>query len=304
MKRLLDKLSASPSKQRAPSPDPDATKEPFPDGPLMLKDCPDANLDICFVHGLTGNRSSTWTADGHTEPWPKTLLSSEFPSARIFTWGYDAYVVRATVVSSNGLKEHATNLLADITDIRVSCPSRPLIFVAHSLGGLVCKRAVLLSQTHAESHLRTLFSALKGIVFMGTPHQGSWIADWSNIPAHALGIFKSTNKSLLRVLQTADEFLESIQSDFLNMVRYLPEHEARHLRLTCFYEELPLPIVGKVVSQTSATLVGYNLRSIHANHKDMVKFASAEDTGFKRVLAELQRWDANIRYFNFSLQSA
>lgn len=29
---------------------------------------PDATVDICFVHGLTGNRESTWTAAGQSEP--------------------------------------------------------------------------------------------------------------------------------------------------------------------------------------------------------------------------------------------
>ena len=27
---------------------------PFPDGVKVLYDCPDATVDICFVHGLTG----------------------------------------------------------------------------------------------------------------------------------------------------------------------------------------------------------------------------------------------------------
>ena len=272
-------------------------KETFADGVLMFKDCEDATLDVCFVHGLTGNRVSTWTASGATEPWPKTLLPSELPRSRILSWGYDAYVMRTGVSSSNGMKEHAANLLADIMDCRLDCRSRPLIFVAHSLGGLVCKRAILVSQNSAESHLRNLFSSLLGMIFMGTPHQGSWMADWSKMPAHALSIVKSTNTSLLRILNTEDEFLESIQNDFLNLIRYLPEHDGRQLRITSFYEELPLPLVGKVVSQTSATLPGYNSRSIHANHSNMVKFASTQDTGFRRVSAELCRWEREARHF-------
>jgi protein SERAC1 len=55
-------------------------------------------------------------------------------------------------------------------------------------------------------------------------------------------------------------------------------------------------VVGKVVSKEAATLEGYNPISIHANHRDIVKFGSAEDNGFKRLLGELIRWESQSRY--------
>lgn len=68
------------------------------------------------------------------------------------------------------------------------------------------------------------------------------------------------------------------------------QNAGQPLKVTCFFEELPLPGVGKVVSRDSATLAGHNSISIHGNHSNMVKFASAEENGFKRVLGELVRW--------------
>jgi protein SERAC1 len=130
---------------------------------------------------------------------------------------------------------------------------------------------------------------------MGTPHTGSWMAKWAKIPASALGIVKSTNTTLLKILETDDQLLESIQGGFLSMIRDLREGN-RRLEVTCFFEELPLPVAGKVVTKDSATFAGYNPISIHANHRDMVKFTSAEETGFKRLLGELIRWESEIRY--------
>jgi protein SERAC1 len=304
MRKFTERLR----KKTAAQPEPEAERSrlsspnrppiiPFPDGIRVLQECAVATVDVCFIHGLTGNRDSTWTAEGQSQPWPQALLGPRLNKARILTYGYDAYVVRKSVASSNRLIDHSTNLLNDLTTDRASSnndSSRPIIFVAHSLGGLVCKEAILLSRNNPEVHLKTIFDCTKGIIFMGTPHTGSWIADWAKLPASALGIVKSTNKMLLKILETDDQLLESIQIAFLSMIRDVRESN-RRLEVTCFFEELPLPVVGKVVSKESATFAGYNPIRIHANHSDMVKFASAEETGFKRLLGELTRWESALR---------
>ncbi|KAJ4269683.1 hypothetical protein NW762_001351 [Fusarium torreyae] len=263
----------------------------FPDGIKILHDCHDATVDICFIHGLTGNRDRTWTVSGQSKPWPETLLPPKLSKTHILTYGYDAYILREPAASMSGLAEHASNFLNDLATERAhsTASSRPLVIVAHSLGGLVCKEAILLSRNNPEPHLRDIFKCIKGIVFMGTPHRGSWMADWARIPASALGLVKSTNKSLLKILETDDNYLQSVQSRFWSMIRE-QQKIGRDLEVTCFFEELPLPRVGIVVSKDSATLEGYNAISIHANHSNMVRFGSADDNGFKRLLGELARW--------------
>ncbi|KAM0418587.1 hypothetical protein ACHAPT_012486 [Fusarium lateritium] len=266
-------------------------------GVKVLRDCPDATVDICFIHGLSGNRDKTWRAQDQFEPWPKTLLPSKLPRARILTYGYDAYVVaKSGPASTNRLIDHAANLLIDLTADREACgaSSRPLIFVVHSLGGLVCKAAILRSRNSPDRHLCNIFDHTKGIVFMGTPHRGAWMADWAKMPASALGLIKPTSVTLLDLLQRDNQLLESIQVDFWSMIRDLRE-SGRSLEIMCFYEELPLPVFGKIVSKESATLEGYNSSSIHANHRDMVKFGSVDDNGFKRLLGELMRWEMQVR---------
>jgi hypothetical protein len=64
-----------------------ATAVSFPDGVKVWHDNPNARVDICFVHGLTGNRDSTWTTSGQTEPWPNALLPASLEDARILTFG-------------------------------------------------------------------------------------------------------------------------------------------------------------------------------------------------------------------------
>jgi len=74
---------------------------------------------IVFIHGLTGDRDKTWTAQEASEPWPKTILPSKLPTARILTFGYDAYVSDwRGVVSQNRIANHAWNLLTSLATYR------------------------------------------------------------------------------------------------------------------------------------------------------------------------------------------
>ncbi|KAH8898103.1 hypothetical protein GQ53DRAFT_636354 [Thozetella sp. PMI_491] len=262
----------------------------FPEGVKLLHNCPDAVVDICFVHGLTGNRDNTWTADGQTAPWPKTLLPSKLGNARILTFGYNAYLINNA--AQDRLINHASNLLKDLADDRTECDasSRPIIFVAHSLGGIVCKKALLLSRTSRQNHLRSIFENTKGIVFMGTPHRGAWIANWAQIPISALGFMKATNPALLNILKPDDDLLRDIRDQFAEMIL-----EGTHsMRVACFCEGLPLYKRLMVVPRDSAALDGHERYTISANHRDMVRFASAEEAGFKRLVGELSRWISEL----------
>ena len=91
---------------------------------------------------MTGKRTKTWLADGAAQPWPQELLAKEIPEARILTYGYDAdvahFIKRA---GQNTVREHARNLMRDLVNHRRKDSSQmPLMFVAHSLGGLVCEQ--------------------------------------------------------------------------------------------------------------------------------------------------------------------
>jgi protein SERAC1 len=128
-----------------------------------------------LVHGLGGDRTKTWTAEDGTF-WPKDFLPRDFPEARIVSFGYDSKVTQFSSrgVSQNSIENHADGLCAQLHRIRDSTKTvrnihlyvftslgdicreieegqaadkvqtdRPIIFVAHSLGGLVCAQVRL-----------------------------------------------------------------------------------------------------------------------------------------------------------------
>ena len=93
-------------------------------------------------------------------------------------------------------------------------------------------------------------------------------------------MLKSTNKELLAVLVPEPEMLAHIQRDFCSLLRNRKDSE---ISITCFFKELPYPIVEEVsrrglarahvfsiqqvAPKHSAIIAGYDSYGIHANYK-------------------------------------
>lgn len=273
------------------------TNQKFPFGCETWVPCSDATVDICFIHGLTGNRDKTWTASGQQEPWPKRLISEKLPDlrARIITYGFDAYPVTLAATSTTRLTDHANNFLEKLTAYREEegTEARPLIIVAHSLGGLVTKMAILSSRDAEgtiDDHLSLLYKSLIGIVFMGTPHTGSLLADWGKIAASVLNVWKTTNTDLFKILQTNNELILNLNDRFLEMYNTLSSGAGHKFRVKCFFEAKGVIGAGFIVTRDSATFAGQRPVCIQENHINMVKFASSNADGFDVFIGELRRW--------------
>ncbi|KAJ6143763.1 hypothetical protein N7471_003216 [Penicillium samsonianum] len=280
------------SRPRVPAESQDDPKT-FPSGIKLLYGPDDGNVDIIFIHGLTGDRDATWTARDATDPWPKTLLPPIIPTARVLAFGYDANVADwKGVVSQSRIANHAWNLLTALSTYRENdgTNERPIIFVCHSLGGLVCEDALFTSNQRPERHLRDILHSTRGIIFLGTPHHGAGLARWAEALSRSIGLVKKTNSEIVGVLKRDSEVLARIQDGFHTMVKARSTQSLPPIEITCFYEEMPLPGVGLVVPQDSAILPGYIPIGIHGNHMDMTKFAGSTDPGLLAVCGEMRRW--------------
>jgi hypothetical protein len=113
---------------------------------------------------------------------------------------------------------------------------RPLVFVGHSLGGLVIKEALIRSSEYhfneQDEELGALYACAKGVVFLGTPHRGSDLTPYGHIVAKvAKLLLRNPNKKLISLLESESPILERQRRSFTSI--------SKDISLACIIEELP-----------------------------------------------------------------
>jgi len=221
----------------------------------------EAAVDIVFVHGLRGNAYTTWLHEDTGIHWPSQLLYKDIPDARILTFGYDADVVNLwNPASVSRLTNHAENLVGDLVRRRefTNTEVRPILFVAHSLGGLVTEHALNYSRTAIEKHLHQIERYTQGVVFLGVPHCGSDLAAWASFGTRIVNVLDRANKEIVGVLKPGSEMLCVVQQGFHNLLRRRKD-EGAEFAITCFFEELPIKGLGEVCDATTCHNFAYVL---------------------------------------------
>lgn len=136
--------------------------------------------DLVFVHSLGGGSVRSWSDDDRPGTfWPEDWLAREdlIRSARISTYGYSSQVVATDPDRLLDFSDIAKDLLAKLRfshnhEGRALDIGRvPLIFVAHSLGGLIAKKAYLLAMSDPNSTYGDIAESTAAFVFFSTPHR-------------------------------------------------------------------------------------------------------------------------------------
>ncbi|KAL2672302.1 hypothetical protein Neosp_013005 [[Neocosmospora] mangrovei] len=280
-------------------------------------------FNVIFVHGLRGHPKRTWggsdetsqtptaTASGsrgrsiksffrrsrpspNTTPdvelqkpfWPDEFLAQDLREARVWTYGYNANVIEGLFQASNqnSVSQHGRDLAVRFE--REVDNEDPVIFVVHSLGGIVVKDAIRRSEACRS---RTKF-----VIFLGTPHRGSQYAGWGMIASNlASCALQDTNKRIIQTLEVNSEVLDNIHEEFVKIVL------ETGLKIHSFQEGRGLSGVkgfsGKVVDDFSSKFdlppTIQTVESIDADHSRMTKFSDQDDPGYSAVLGVLRQFE-------------
>ncbi|KAL8739111.1 MAG: hypothetical protein Q9181_000222 [Wetmoreana brouardii] len=219
-----------------------------------------------------------WTKGGHI--WIRDDLPEDIATARVMTFGYNAsYTGDAT---AGRIRDFGKQLLEALRIEREQCPTRPLLFVCHSLGGLVVKRAMVEASPTKARHADIYDSAF-GIIFLATPHRGSPTASIGKILVNISKVSLKQNKTqLLAELERDNPSLTDLTEDFSRLHSHFLIASAWELAATdvAFY----LPKITIVPSESAKMGIENEiLLPLSADHFSICKFQSSDDPLYKQV---------------------
>ncbi|KAK3956693.1 hypothetical protein QBC32DRAFT_86287 [Pseudoneurospora amorphoporcata] len=149
--------------------------------------------------------------------------------------------IRVLVYKHRSLREGinidmlATDLLDHVLQIRQGVrPSRPLFFIAHSIGGLVVKRALL--KAHEDDRYKDIKNNCHGVGFFATPHRGSSYMSMRNLRESVrelLQLHRALPNSMInqvKVNTNNNPWLDKMHEQFVDI--------ASELRIWSFYETI------------------------------------------------------------------
>ncbi|KAM7367849.1 hypothetical protein PAMP_014119 [Pampus punctatissimus] len=281
--------------------DRETVKEKYQDGVYILhpqtRDNQPINADVLFIHGILGAAFKTWrqkdrnileeekdkeSRDDYTECWPKSWLAADCPNLRVLSVEYDSHLsdwmAKCPVENQRkSLAYRSRELLKKLKMAGVG--ERPVVWVAHSMGGLLVKKMLLDASEDPDMH--GLLKNTKGIMFYSVPHHGTFMAEYSVNVRYLL--FPSVE---VRELCKDSPALRNLNENFLNMAK------EKEFKVLSFAETLPTNIGPMikilVVPAQSANLGIGDLIEVDVDHLNICKPEKKDSFLYKRSLQFIQ----------------
>ncbi|EGY21427.1 NACHT and WD domain-containing protein [Verticillium dahliae VdLs.17] len=252
---------------------------------LVAKDSKSPELiDVVAIHSLNGHFLKTWTDPITGVNWLKDLVPKFLPSARVMSVWYNSQVQFSK--STADIHAFSQQLLESLLAERESIEEqdRPLIFICHSLGGLVFKQAAI--KAHENERYRDALSfRFHGVMFFGTPHRGSNLATWASVTANALravSFSTSTNARLAKDLEPTSRLLQHISTSFVDSC-------GAKLKTASFYETRKMDFLNCRRPQSAIlNIIGETRIALERDHRTICHFADLDAAQFAPIKSTLR----------------
>ncbi|KAF8247189.1 hypothetical protein K440DRAFT_629762 [Wilcoxina mikolae CBS 423.85] len=265
--------------------------------PLYHPPQSEPQYDVIAVCGLSAHAFGSWKSPSQSYVmWLRDILPLDFPDFRVLAWGYESDLKDPT--ASRNITSFSRQLLMAILGARelTTAKHRPIIFVGHSLGGLIIKQALVDAAEGNSPNDKAILDSCIGILLFGVPNRGL-----NN--ENMLSLVKGMKSApFVHDLMEGSELLRRLDFSF---ERTYEEH-LKSSPVVSFYEMKDTNTVqetpgggwartGKpirMVSQDSATCFIRAMESHHhipifTDHSRLVKFSSRDDQNYLAVYSEI-----------------
>ncbi|XP_075780643.1 protein SERAC1 isoform X2 [Pelodiscus sinensis] len=281
--------------------DRETVQEKYPDGVYVLhpqyRSSQPIKADVLFIHGLLGAAFKTWrqqdiiqpldeqVSEGeevYSECWPKTWLASDCPSLRIISVEYDTHL--SDWKTKCPIEDHRKSIAYRSNELlnklrAAGIGDRPLIWLSHSMGGLLVKKMLVDASKNPE--MDKIVNNTQGIIFYSVPHHGSQLAEYSMSARYLL--FPSVE---VKELSTDSPALKELNDDFVSFAK------DKKFPVLSFAETLPTHIGSMiklhVVPVESSNLGIGDLIPVEVNHLNTCKPKKKDTFLYQRTLKFIQ----------------
>ncbi|CAM1505177.1 Fc.00g108140.m01.CDS01 [Cosmosporella sp. VM-42] len=137
----------------------------------------DHRVDVIAISGLGGHAFGSFKQRGEDYMWLRDAIpydiihkDTDNEMARVMIYGYESGIPRSKKIQN--LEDLGTSFRDSLLPLANTPTTRPIVLVAHSLGGLIVKQTLIsLSKSKKEDDVK-LLKLVYGIVFFGVPHDG------------------------------------------------------------------------------------------------------------------------------------
>jgi len=229
-----------------------------------------------FLHGLSDAFESCWQSFSSSEEtiWP-VWLSEAFPGISI--WGVDYPTSKfSTLLSKPDLS--LLTVAASLSELlrAKKIGKRPVVFVCHSLGGVIAKAMLRVCESTTTSSKKAIFENCKGVVFIASPHSGSSLAS-------VLSLIPGVASKQTAELEKAGAILVDLYGWYQNKA------PVSGISTCALYETIATK--GVIVVDAGSANPGVphcDPIPIDANHSNICKFKTKEDLGYLAILNFLE----------------
>uniref|UniRef100_A0A2M3ZG89 Protein SERAC1 n=1 Tax=Anopheles braziliensis TaxID=58242 RepID=A0A2M3ZG89_9DIPT len=221
--------------------------------------------------------------------WPMEWLPKDFPNIRVIGLNYDSSLSQWSATGcpcekyDGKLEKRASQFLEKLATSNVG-QDRPIIWVGHSMGGLLVKSIMVQALESSDPRVRRIAENSKVVMFLGTPHRGSSVA---KLKQHTSALVWPSTE--VRELEENSTQLLHLNKTFLRAVDHLgprkPEIislcEGRPTVLTSF----KVPI--HVVPESSARIDAGDFYMTSEDHLNLSKPICRQSFLYQRLVGAI-----------------